>query len=91
MGGPYAPHDTPHPVSFNVGRLENPASAERTWTADEVAAALEAGEHFYTSRPGTMGEGSVHAVTCRLCGRVAIRSGPDASDQNRLEHMPRCP
>ncbi len=91
LEGPRNPRDVAHPVRVGIASNLDPTRLERVWTVEEVLASLESGDEFYTRRPTTRGDASVFGYDCRLCGRPAIRSGPEAEEHNKLERLPRIP
>jgi hypothetical protein len=79
----------PHPHIVSVG-TGTPQGYNRTWTVDEVIAAMGRGGVFYTESPSTGRVAKVEAYTCRVCGRRWIRTTADAVPDNNLDNLPSC-
>jgi hypothetical protein len=86
--------DTEHPHRHitRVGTGTKADECSRTWTVEEVRAALEAGDRFYTISPTTWREADVRADNCNIDGCLieTVRSKADAIMDNDLDNMPSC-
>jgi len=84
----YQPTTHAHIVSVGVG--DDPESASNRWTLDEVLAAIDRGDVFYTRGKSTGAVAVVEKYICGRCRRTFIRSAPDAVTDNNLDSLRRC-
>lgn len=82
MAPPANPRDLAHPQA--IGTEDG-----RRWSIDEVLAALDAGEEFFTRRAASRADAGLFAFDCRLCGQRTVRSSP-TEPHNRIEQHPAC-
>lgn len=75
-----------HIVAVGVGT--DAAAASERMTVVEVYAAMAGGEEFYT-QDQYGNRASVHKYTC-ACGRGSLRSAPDCTTGNNLDHLRIC-
>jgi len=81
---------TTHAHIVAVGTGDDPNKADARWTLDEVLAAMDRGNRFYTVSPSTKKTALVEKYKCHLCWRTFIRSTPDAIHDNNLDSLRRC-
>jgi len=87
-----APASAPpsHQHIVEVGTGTDPDKADRRWTLDQVLAAMDAGDTFYTQGNTSGKRASVEKYLCSSCRRTYIRSSPDAVADNNLDNLRRC-
>jgi hypothetical protein len=78
-----------HIVAVGVG--DDPNTAVRRWTLDEILAAMDLADIFYTRGTTSDNVALVEKYTCTQCGRVYIRSAAEAVTDNDLDSLRRCP
>ncbi len=81
---------TTHAHIVAVGTGNDPDSANKRWTLNEVLAAMDQGHTFYTQGKNSGKVAQVQKYVCQLCGRTHIRSTPDAVQDNNLDNLRRC-
>jgi hypothetical protein len=81
---------TTHAHIVAVGTGTNPDKADQRWKLDEVLAAMDRGDRFYTVSPSTGKTALVEKYACLKCSRTFIRSTPDAIYDNNLDSLRRC-
>jgi hypothetical protein len=81
---------TSHAHIVAVGTGIDPDQATKRWTLNEVLAAMEGGDTFYTKGKSSGQLALVRRVACDTCGRYIIRSAPDAVWDNNLDSLRRC-
>lgn len=82
MAPPANPRDIAHPQA--VGTEDG-----RRWTVDQVVAAIDGGDEFFTRRAASKADASLVAFDCRLCHARTVRSSP-TEEHNRIERHPAC-
>ena len=83
-------HPTPHPHIVGVGTGDRPDWADMRWSLNDVLAAMEEGDTFYTQGATSEHIAEVERYVCSMCGRVHIRSAEDKDDDNDLENLREC-
>jgi hypothetical protein len=81
---------TTHAHIVAVGTGTDPNKANTRWTLQEVVAAMDRGDGFYTVGVNSGKVALVEKYTCTLCWRTHIRSSPDAVMDNNLDSLRRC-
>ncbi len=81
---------TTHAHIVAVGTGLTAQSYSRRWTLNEVLAAMDRGDVFYTTGEQSGRTAYVEKYVCTLCRRTYIRSNPDAVKDNNLDSLPRC-
>ena len=81
---------TTHAHIVAVGTGDDPESATRHWTLDQVLVAMDRGDIFFTRGKSTGMVARVEKYTCARCWRTFIRSTPDATTDNNLDSLRRC-
>jgi len=81
---------TTHAHIVAVGTGANPDSAKKRWTLNEVLAAMDGGDTFYTKGESSGKVARVEKYVCGSCRRTHIRSAPDAVADNNLDSLRRC-
>lgn len=82
------PHSHAHIVAVGTGA--DPSSATDGWTLDQVLAAMDRGDLFYTLGEYSGRRAEVEKYVCALCRRIYIRSRPDAVRDNNLDNLRAC-
>lgn len=77
-----------HIVAVGVG--DDPNTAVRRLTLDEILAAMDLADIFYTRGTTSDKVALVEKTTCTRCDRVYIRSAADAVTDNNLDSLRRC-
>lgn len=83
-----APPSHQHIVAVGTG--SDPAKADLRWVLNEVLAAMERGDVFYTQGIESGKIARVEPYHCHHCRRTFIRSAPDAVKDNNLDNLRRC-
>ena len=81
---------TTHAHIVAVGTGDDPDRATQRWTLDQVLAAMDRGEVFYTRGKSSGAVALVEKYVCSRCHRTYIRSTPDAVADNNLDNLRRC-
>jgi hypothetical protein len=81
---------TTHAHIVGVGTGTNPDQADARWTLAQVISAIDRGEVFYTVGRTSGRKALVQVVACGHCRGRIIRSAPDATTDNNLDHLRRC-
>lgn len=81
---------TTHAHIVAVGTGNDPDSADKRWTLNQVLAAMDEGQTFYTQGKNSGKVARVEKYRCQLCRRTYIRSAPDAVQDNNLDNLRRC-
>jgi len=81
---------TTHAHIVAVGTGPTAQHYTQRWTLDQVIAAMDRGDTFYTRGETSGREARVEKYTCTTCWRTFIRSTPDAVHDNNLDSLPRC-
>lgn len=81
---------TTHAHIVAVGTGTDPDKAEKPWTLNEVLAAMDKGDSFYTQGQTSGRVAEVEKYVCAQCRRTWIRSTPDAVKDNNLDSLRRC-
>lgn len=81
-------HDQAHIVAVGVG--DNPDQAEDRMTLEQVYAAMNDGDRFYTKSESTGQEADVHKYECGTCGTRTIRTDADDRADNNLDNLREC-
>ncbi len=71
---------TKHAHIIAVGTGTDSKQANKGWTVDQVWAAIDRGDTFYTKGETSGKVAEVEKFTC--CGRKTLRSAPDAVKDN---------
>ncbi len=74
---------------LSVGTGSTPGAASLSWTVDQVWAAIERGDFFYTYADGRTA--TVDKYLCPRCGRRTLRTRGDTTVANNLDNLPLCP
>ena len=82
------PNNRAHIVAVGTG--DDPDKADQKWTLDQVLAAMDRGDTFYTKGKHSERVAAVEKFNCHLCRRTYIRSTPDAVQDNNLDNLRRC-
>ena len=82
------PHSHAHIVAVGTG--SSPNNWDRKWALDEVLAAMDRGDVFYTQGATSGKVAYVEKYHCSICKRTYIRSKPDAVADNNLDNLPSC-
>jgi hypothetical protein len=82
----YQPTTHAHIIGVGTGTTSKIALYE--WTVDDVWAAIDQGNVFYTVGETTGKVALVNKYTC--CRRKSLRSAPDTVWDNNLDYLPRC-
>lgn len=85
-----APNPPQHAHIVAVGVGSNPESASQRFTLSEVIQMMDRGDRFYTKGLKTAAEAKVEKYWCTYCNRYHIRSSPDATTDNNLDHLRYC-
>jgi uncharacterized protein DUF3892 len=85
---PYQPTTHAHIVAVGTGT--SPDHYDQKWTLNEVLAAMDRGNTFYTQGRQSGRVAEIEKYTCSTCRRIYIRSAPDAIPDNNLDNLPRC-
>lgn len=85
-----ADQPTTHAHIVAVGIGTDPDQADQRWTLDQVLAAMDRGDAFYTQGKNSGKIAWVEKYVCTRCGRTYIRSTPDAVADNNLDYLRRC-
>lgn len=81
---------TKHAHIVRVGTGTVPSTYTKTWTLNEVLAAMRMGDTFYTQGQTSGKTARVESYSCEYCGQTRIRSTPDRVTDNNLDSLPRC-
>jgi hypothetical protein len=81
---------TTHAHIVAVGIGTDPDAATTKLTLNEVVAAIDRGDTFYTQGKTSGRVAGVEKYTCPHCRRTHIRSTPDAVHDNNLDSLRRC-
>jgi ABC-type antimicrobial peptide transport system ATPase subunit len=81
---------TTHAHIIAVGTGTDPNKADKRWTLNEVLAAMNNSDVFYTEGETSGKTALVEKYVCSLCKRTWIRSTPDAVKDNNLDYLRRC-
>jgi len=73
-----------------VGTGNDPAKASDRWTLDQVLAAMNLGDRFYTQGVQSGKTALVEPYECGRCRRTYIRSRPDSVQDNNLDNLRVC-
>ena len=73
-----------------VGTGGDAHKATRRWTLDEVIAAMDRGDQFFTKGEQSGKIAFVEKFWCSHCARDYIRSKPDAVTDNNLDYLRIC-
>ena len=84
----YQPTTHAHIVAVGIGT--DPAKAQTRLTLEQVIAAMDRGETFYTVSPSTAKIALVEKFHCASCRKTHIRSKADAVIDNNLDNLRRC-
>jgi len=82
------PHSHAHIVAVGTGN--DPNKADQKWSLDQVLAAMDRGDKFYTRGERSERVAGVEKYNCTYCRRTYIRSTPDAVQDNNLDNLRRC-
>ena len=82
------PNDRAHIVAVGTG--SSASNPEKYWLLNEVLAAMDKGDTFYTLGETSGKTASVEKYKCPWCSLTHIRSSPDAVKDNNLDNLPRC-
>ena len=82
------PNDRAHIVAVGTGT--SASKYDRYWLLNEVLAAMDRGDTFYTFGEVSQKTASVEKYKCPWCSQTHIRSSPDAVKDNNLDNLPRC-
>jgi hypothetical protein len=85
-----ANHPTTNAHIVEVGTGDDPAKASKRWKLDEVIAAIDRGDIFYTQGERSGKIAYVEKWYCAYCSRYYIRSKPDAVTDNNLDSLRIC-
>lgn len=85
---PNHPANQAHIVAVGIGARSS--TYDRRLTIDEVLAAMDRGEVFFTVSESTGKVAGVHKFWCNPCNRYYIRSAPDAVHDNNLDSLSFC-
>jgi hypothetical protein len=85
-----APNPPQHAHIVGVGVGSNPEAASQRYTLLEVIQMMDRGDRFYTQGNRTGAIASVVKYWCSYCARYHIRSSPDATTENNLDHLRYC-
>ena len=83
----HQPHSHAHISQVGIG---NETGWSHMLTVQQVYAAMDAGDIFYTFGIQSGKMALVHKLDCPFCGRPTLRSAPDAVLDNNLDNLPRC-
>lgn len=81
---------TTHAHIVAVGTSNGASVASSRWILNEVLAAMDRGDSFYTQGEHSGKVAGVVKYQCSLCRRTYIRSTPDAVYDNNLDSLRRC-
>ena len=81
---------TTHAHIVAVGIGTDPDKADKRWTLNEVLAAMDKGDSFYTQGQTSGRVAEVEKYVCSQCKRTWIRSTPDAVKDNNLDSLRIC-
>lgn len=81
---------TNHAHIVAVGTGTDPDCASQRWSLDEVLAAMDRGDTFYTQGKTSGKVALVERYYCSHCRRTYIRSAPDNVSDNNLDNLRRC-
>jgi hypothetical protein len=84
----YQPTSHAHIVAVGIG--SNGSRADSRLTLDEVIAAIDRGEVFYTIGERSQKVAVVIKAPCGHCRRTIIKSAADAVIDNNLDSLRRC-
>lgn len=73
-----------------VGTGSEPNHWTNKWTVDQVVAAMDRGDQFYTKGETSGKIALVEKFWCSHCRRYHIRSHKDAVRDNNLDNLRRC-
>jgi len=85
---PQLPNDRAHIVAVGTGT--SASNYDRYWQLNEVLAAMDRGDAFYTLGETSRKTASVEKYKCPWCLQTHIRSSPDAVKDNNLDNLPGC-
>ncbi len=83
-------HPTTNAHIVEVGTGTDPNKASQRWKLDEVIAAMDRGEVFYTQGVTSGKTALVEKWYCAHCGRYYIRTKADAVHDNNLDSLRIC-
>jgi hypothetical protein len=83
------PNDRAHIVAVGTGTVAS--SHDKYWLLNEVLAAMDRGDEFYTLGEVSGKEASVEKYVCPFCTLTHIKSSSDAVEDNNLDSLRRCP
>src|SRR5206468_2788659 len=78
---------TTHAHIVAVGTGDDPDRATTRWTLDQVLAAMDRGDVFFTRGKSTGKVALVEKYVCSRCRRTYIRSAADAVSDNNLDNL----
>lgn len=83
-------YPTTHAHIVAVGTSNGSSMASNRWSLNEVLAAMDRGDQFYTKGEQTGKIAGVVKYQCTRCFRTYIRSTPDAVQDNNLDNLRYC-
>ncbi len=83
-------YPTTHAHIVAVGTGVDASRATEQWTLDQVLAAMDRGDVFYTQGVTSGKAAAVQKFHCARCTRTHIRSTPDAVYDNNLDSLRVC-
>ncbi|HKO97080.1 MAG TPA: DUF3892 domain-containing protein [Pyrinomonadaceae bacterium] len=81
---------TTHAHIVRVGTGTDTEKADKRWSLNEVLAAIDKGDSFYTQGKETGKVAEVEKYICAKCRRTWVRSTPDSVKDNNLDSLRRC-
>jgi hypothetical protein len=81
-------HNHAHIVRVGTGTTTD--HYDNLWTVQEVYAAMNAGDRFYTHGASSGKSALVHKFHCPHCTFDTLRSAADSVQDNNLDNLPNC-